>query len=72
MSFLAIPMPFSRNAQTSTTQSPACLENDPNCDLMRYLIALVVFIGLIAIFMFGCKAAIRLLTKKRYVLFYSC
>lgn len=58
-------MPFSRNSQVTTPQSPACLDNDPNCDLMRYLIALVVFIGLIAIFMFGCRAAMRLLTRKR-------
>lgn len=56
-------MPFS--AQQSSTQSPECAANDPNCDLIRYLIALVVFIGLIAIFMFGCRAAIRLLTRKR-------
>lgn len=58
-------MPFSRNAQSATPQTSACSDNDPNCDLMRYLIALVVFIGLIAIFMFGCKAAMRLFTRKR-------
>ncbi|PIC39076.1 hypothetical protein B9Z55_010885 [Caenorhabditis nigoni] len=68
MSFLAIPMPFSRNTSPvvdASTSTPECSTNDPNCDLMRYLVALVVFVGLIALFMFGCKAVMRLFTRKR-------
>ncbi|PIC39078.1 hypothetical protein B9Z55_010885 [Caenorhabditis nigoni] len=72
MSFLAIPMPFSRNTSPvvdASTSTPECSTNDPNCDLMRYLVALVVFVGLIALFMFGCKAVMRLFTRKRCVHF---
>uniref|UniRef100_A0A1I7TEI9 Uncharacterized protein n=1 Tax=Caenorhabditis tropicalis TaxID=1561998 RepID=A0A1I7TEI9_9PELO len=64
MSFLAIPMPFSRNSQSSTPQSPACLDNDPNCDLMRFLLALVGFIGFIAIFICAGRAITRLFRRK--------
>uniref|UniRef100_A0A8R1IM51 Uncharacterized protein n=1 Tax=Caenorhabditis japonica TaxID=281687 RepID=A0A8R1IM51_CAEJA len=45
----------------------ACLENEPNCDMTRYLVVLVVVLVVMALIMCVCRQFMRLVIGKRCV-----
>ncbi|CAI2348448.1 unnamed protein product [Caenorhabditis sp. 36 PRJEB53466] len=62
-------MPFSnrKSSAGATTEypNPACLDDDPNCDLTRYLVVLVLFLIVIAMIMCMCRSFMRLVNGRR-------